>query len=181
MNPQITEFLGRADRFSAVLSGVPGESAWNASSPCDGWTAADVLDHVVDTQRDALTGRGLDVGERPTGNRVDVWSSHLANLRTLLADDDAVGTEYDGYFGPTTLAHNLALFYGFDLIVHRWDIGVATGQDVTFSEEEMSTAEQAADGFGDALHMEGICKSAVEISADAPRQDRLLARLGRQV
>lgn len=176
MNPQITDFLARADRFSAVVDAVPD---WDAPSPCDGWSALDVLDHVVDTQRDALVGRGLDVGHRPVGDPAGVWSAHVSSLRTLLADDAVVGAEYDGYFGPTTLADTLALFYGFDLIVHRWDIGVATGQEVVLSDEEMSTAEQAADGFGDALHMDGICKSAVEVSADAPRQVRLLARLGR--
>lgn len=177
MNPQIIEFLGRADLFSTV---VEGAGHWDAPSPCDGWTALDVLGHVIDTQRDALVGRGLDVGDRPTGDPSDVWSAHLARLRTLLADDTVVTAEYDGYFGPTTLANNLALFYGFDLVVHRWDIGTATGQEVVLSDEEMATVDQAADEFGDALHMEGICKPAVDAGPDASRQTRLLARLGRR-
>lgn len=176
MNTQIIEFLARADLFTTVVDAAEG---WDAPSPCDDWTALDVLDHVVDTQRDTLVGRGLDVGDRPTGEPAEVWATHLAQLRTVLADDEAVSAEYDGNFGPTTLANNLALFYGFDLIVHRWDIGTATGQQVDLSEEEITTAEQAADGFGDALHMEGICKPAIEVAPDASRQLRLLARLGR--
>lgn len=176
MNPQIIEFLDRADLFTTVVDAAEG---WDAPSPCDGWTALDVLDHVIDTQRDTLVGRGLHIGDRPTGEPAEVWSTHLARLRTVLADDEAVSAEYDGYFGPTTLANNLALFYGFDLIVHRWDIGTATGQEVDLSEEEITTAEQAADGFGEALHMEGICKPALEVAPDASRQVRLLARLGR--
>ncbi|MDO9496046.1 MAG: hypothetical protein Q7J48_10110 [Nocardioides sp.] len=35
------------------------------------------------------------------------------------------------------------------------------------------------DGFGDPLYAEGICAPALDVPDDAPREDRLLARMGR--
>jgi hypothetical protein len=64
--------------------------------------------------------------------------------------------------------------------VHRWDIATATGQDAPLTDDELDRIEQDADGFGDAIYMEGVCKSGVEAPDGADRQTRVLARLGRR-
>lgn len=178
MNPTIEDYLANADRFDAVVgTGSGGE--WTAPSPCAGWSAAAVLDHVVETQRSFLTDRGADIGARPAGTPAEVWASHVAAVATATADDEFVTREYDGYFGPTTVADTLKSFYGFDMIVHRWDLGRALGQEVSWEESEMDLLEQAMVGFGDALYSEGVCGPPVDVSADAPRQHKILGRLGR--
>ncbi len=177
MQPQIARFLDNASRFSAV---VDDAQDWTAPSPCAGWAAADVLDHVVDTQRDFLEKRGCDLGSRPEGRPDAIWQQHLEALHRVVADEDLVTVEYDGYFGRTTIAATLADFYGFDLIAHRWDIGRSTGQDVTFSEAEMDALEAAVAGFGESLYGEGICARPVVVHEQAPRQTRILAKLGRR-
>ena len=177
MQPQIARFLDNARRFSDVVDAIHD---WSAASPCAGWSAADVLDHVVDTQRDFLLKRDCDLGPRPQGEPEQVWHQHLDALRVVVADDDLVTAEYDGYFGRTTLAATLADFYGFDLIAHRWDVGRAGGQDVGFSDAELDALETSIAGFGETLYMDGICAPAVPVSQDAPRQQRILAALGRR-
>lgn len=177
MTPQISSYLDNAARLSAV---VDGAANWSSASPCDGWTGADVLDHVVDTQRDFLAQRGCDLGPRPAGFPADIWHQHLEAVRRVVADDDLVLAEYDGYFGRTTLAATLADFYGFDLIAHRWDLGRATGQEVAFSDAEMDALETAIAGFGESLYMDGICDRPVAVPHEATRQQRILATLGRQ-
>ena len=177
MQTQIARFLDNASRFSAVVDKAPD---WAAPSPCEGWAAADVLHHVVDTQRDFLEKRGCAMGNRPEGRPEAIWQQHLESVRRVLADEDLVTAEYDGYFGRTTIAATLADFYGFDLIAHRWDIGRATGQEVTFSEAEMEDMEAAIAGFGETLYSEGICARPVDVPETAPRQARLLAMLGRR-
>ena len=177
MNPQITDYLANADRFSAVVAAT---SDWSGPSPCEGWTAADVLDHVVDSQRNFLAAREVDLGPRPDGAPADVWRDHVTEVRRVVADDDLVTREYDGHFGRTTLADTLASFYGFDMVVHRWDLGRAAGQDVRFSEEEMHALESSIAGFGDALYSEGVCRPPVDVPDEASRQDVILARLGRR-
>ncbi len=170
-------FLADADTFSRLLTSQDAD--WDAASPCPGWTAADVVAHVVDTQRDFLAQRGAELGPRPEGDPAAVWVGHLQEVRRLLADDDFAAGEYDGFFGRTTVAETLSLFYGFDLLVHHWDLGTAFGQPTVWSEAQMNRIDTALDGFGDNLYLEGICAPALDVPDDAPRQTRLLARMGR--
>ncbi|WP_219635465.1 maleylpyruvate isomerase N-terminal domain-containing protein [Nocardioides ungokensis] len=78
MNALIDDYLTNADRFSAV---VDAAGDWTAPSPCEGWTARDVVDHVVDSQRDFLSRQDLDAGSRPTGDPQRVWRAHLDGVR----------------------------------------------------------------------------------------------------
>lgn len=64
--------------------------------------------------------------------------------------------------------------------VHRWDLGRSTGQDVTFEDAEMDALEAGIDGLGDSLYGDGVCKPPLEVPDDAPRQTRILGRLGRR-
>ncbi|GAA4737708.1 TIGR03086 family metal-binding protein [Nocardioides endophyticus] len=169
-------YLDAADRFSAI---VDATSDWSATSPCERWTAADVVDHVVDTERRFLEGQGAELGERPTGDPATVWAQHLAAVRPLVSDEAFRGREYDGFFGRTTVGATLDNFYGFDLVVHGWDLGSASGRPTTFTDADMDAMEQAFVGFGDHAYDEGVFRQPVEVADDAPRQERLLARMGR--
>ena len=177
MHPLISDYLDNAARFTDV---VDAGGDWTAPSPCEGWTAHDVLDHVLDSQRDFLATRDVDPGPRPAGTPRDAWHEHLEGMRRLLADDELVGQEYDGYFGRTSIADTMASFYGFDMVVHRWDLGRALGQEVRWSEEEMERLEKAIAGFGDALYSPGVSAPALDVRPDADRQTRILALLGRR-
>ncbi|MGB0101462.1 MAG: maleylpyruvate isomerase family mycothiol-dependent enzyme [Nocardioides sp.] len=165
-----------ADRFSAT---VDATTDWSAASPCEGWSAGDVVDHVVDSQREFLGRHGLDVGARPDGSAPQVWAQHLAAVRPLLSED-VRAREFDGFFGRTTIGATLDAFYGFDLVVHRWDLGSAGGRPTTFTDAEMDTLEAAIDGFGDHAYDDGVLRRPVDVSADADRQTALLARMGRR-
>ncbi|MCW2851955.1 MAG: hypothetical protein JWM84_1619 [Nocardioides sp.] len=172
------QYLADAGRLTDLLTNAH-DADWSAPSPCEGWSAADVVDHVVDTQRSFFAQREADLGERPTGPADAVWAAHTDAVRRAVADDAFVSLEYDGYFGRTTVADTLARFYGFDLLVHHWDVARALGRDVTWDDAEMDRIDTALDGFGEHLYGEGVCKPALEAPADAPRQVRLLARMGR--
>lgn len=179
-DPDLTALVAA---FGAVCDRVPAD-AWDAASPCDGWSARDVVRHVVDTERDFLDQRGVplpavDVAGGPDGDPAAVWRAHAAALTAAIADPAVGGLEYDGWFGRTTVGDSLLRFYGFDLVVHRWDIATAAGLDERMTEQEVAFAERCAAGFGDALYADGICTAPVEAPADADRQTRLLALVGR--
>ena len=108
------------------------------------------------------------------------WRSHDDVVRALLADPAVASLEYDGVFGRTTVGASLVTFYGFDLVVHRWDIATAAGLDESLGDSELDMIESSADGFGDHLYDEGVCRPAVAAPAGADRQTRVLARLGRR-
>lgn len=177
MTPEATTFLNAADQFSATTTDVDD---WAATSPCEGWTAADVVDHVVDTQREFFTTHGAALGDRPSGTPADVWASHLAAVRPVVTDDDFMATTYDGWFGPTTIGETVRRFYGLDLVAHGWDVASSQGRPTTFSDADMDAMEESFAGFGDAMYAPGVFAEDLPVPDDASRQTRLLAQMGRR-
>ncbi|MEW1952499.1 TIGR03086 family metal-binding protein [Terrabacter sp. NPDC080008] len=185
----LTTYTRLADAFGSVVDRVPTDR-WAAPSPCEGWSARDVVAHVVSSQRTFLADHGID---DTTGHHLDVddpavgpadpttaWHAHDERMRELLADPAVAGLEYDGVFGRTTVGQTIVAFHGFDLVVHRWDVATAAGLDERLTDAELETLERAADGFGDHLYDDGVCTAALAVPDDADRQARLLARLGRR-
>lgn len=180
----------KAEAIERITSSA-GPQDWERPSPCQGWSARDVIDHLVDTQRDFLSQQGLLLPESQPAERVGEtaqvkvsaagqrWQSHTHAVAALLADPRVGGTAYEGFFGPTTVGETLAQFYGWDMLVHRWDLGRALGAEVTFTERELDEIEAPLPMFGDQLYAEGICGPAIQVGADEPRQVQVLARLGR--
>lgn len=177
----LQDFSRLADRFGSVVDRL-GDADWGRASPCEGWSARDVLHHVVSTQRDFLAQHGIDAST-PTDVSTDpggAWHGHDDRVRALLADPAVASHEYDGVFGRTTVGASLVTFYGFDLVVHRWDLATAAGLDERLDDGELDLIESSADGFGEHLYDEGVCKPAVVAPMGADRQTRVLARLGRR-
>lgn len=172
------DYRSKADAIEAIASGA-GSQDWERPAPCEGWSARDVIDHLVDTQRDFLSERGLSLPQDATGDPAQRWHDHSRAVSALLADPTVGGTAYEGFFGPTTIEETLAQFYGWDMLVHRWDLGRALGTEVAFTDRELDEIEGPLPMFGDQLYAEGICRSAVQVGADEPRQVQVLARLGR--
>lgn len=167
-----TPFMAVVDRLSA--------EDWDRPSPCEGWTARVVLDHVIDTQRDVMMRAGHDLGLPPDLDDPPIgWRTHAETVARLLADPVVAAQEMPGLDGPTTLGDLMTRFYGFDMLVHRWDLARTGGFDPDWTDTELDIIEAALDGFGDNLYREGICAPAVPVPADAPRADRLLGRMGR--
>lgn len=180
MNSTLERFDRMAAPFTAVVASLP-EAAWDEPSACEGWSARDVLDHVITTERDFFAGHHIDLGAAPdvAGSPVEAWKTHLAAVRSLIGDDSVAERTFDGYFGPTTIGATVVDFYGWDLLPHRWDIARSAGRDEAFTDDELTTLEDSIDEMGDQLYAEGICRPPVPVGDGANRQTKVLARLGR--
>lgn len=179
MNSTTTAYVATNRSLTAVLDAVPAD-AWTAPSPCEGWSAADVVRHMLDTQRDFFAARDVDLGPAPDlADPAAAWHDHAERVQEALTDDVAA-TPFDGHFGPTTVGTTVEQFYVWDMVVHRWDVARATGQDARLTDAEVDRVEVGADSFGPALYMDGVCAPGVEPPADADRATRVLARLGRR-
>ncbi|MCZ2819984.1 TIGR03086 family metal-binding protein [Modestobacter sp. VKM Ac-2977] len=180
MTSTATSFAAADRPLTALLDTVP-PTGWSRPSPCEGWTAADVVGHVIGTQREFLSTHGVDLGEAPdvAADPAAAWRAHAQRVTEAVSDDAVASREFDGFFGRTTVGAAFEQFYVWDMVVHRWDVARAVGAEDDLTDEELDRVEAGADGFGDALHMEGICRPALDVPADADREARLLARLGR--
>lgn len=61
MATRITQFLGHVGTFTQRIANLETDR-WENPSPCEGWSAKEVLDHVIDTQRNVFGNRGLELG-----------------------------------------------------------------------------------------------------------------------
>jgi uncharacterized protein (TIGR03086 family) len=177
----IHEYAEADRRLSMILDALPA-SAWSEPSGCEGWTARDVLQHVIVTQRDFLTERGVGIGDAAVMEEpLLAWRGHADAVMDRLSDDAVSSREFAGFFGPTTIGETIDRFYVWDMVVHRWDIAQAAGLDAPFTTAELDRIEAGADSFGDALYMEGICGPPIVPPVEASRSTQVLGRLGRAV
>lgn len=181
MNSTATHYQRANQALTAILETVPAES-WTNPSPCEGWVTHDVVRHMIETQREFLTGQEIQLGPEPEidADPAGAWVAHAQQVEAALSDDAVAAIEYDGHFGPTTVGATLEQFYIWDMVVHRWDIARSVGADDAVSDAELDHLEAGADSFGDALYMDGVCRPGVTAPAGADRTVRLLARLGRR-
>ena len=167
-------------RFDQLVHAVPADR-WDAMSPCDGWTARDVLHHVADTERDLLDRMGFDPPAVDGLDAVAAWTAVRGAVAAALRDPARAGHAYDGYFGPTTFATTVDDFYSFDLVVHRWDLARAVGlaEHEAIDADELVRIRASGEQFGEAARMPGIFGPELPAPADATEQERLLAWMGR--
>ncbi|RBY88970.1 TIGR03086 family protein [Blastococcus sp. TBT05-19] len=180
MTRTATQFAAADRPLTEILDAVP-RAGWSRPSPCEVWSAADVVGHLISTQRDFLTTHGVDLGEAPdvAADPAAAWREHARRVAAALADDAAPARQFDGFFGPTTVGAAFEQFYVWDMVVHRWDVARAVGADAGLTADELDRIEAGADSFGEALYMDGICRPAPDVPEGAGREVRALARLGR--
>lgn len=169
-----------ADDFTAVVDQV---TDWHAQTPCAEWDAGQLLDHMVTAQRDFAARNGREVpifdGSRSMDRRVQ-WIKHTAAMQALAGDESFIDQTMSTALGQSTVGDALLRFHGFDLVVHRWDLGRSQGIDVQFSEVEMDRIEAALDAFGERAYTAGVFAEPLAVAEGASRQQRILARMGRK-
>jgi uncharacterized protein (TIGR03086 family) len=170
-----------SDAFAATIAHVPPDR-WGDPSPCTDWTARDVVRHIVDTQGMFLGFVGEQMPPIPSvdDDPAAAWDAARAVIQGELDDPERAGAEFDGHFGRTRFDTAVDRFLGSDLVVHRWDLARATGQDEHIDPTDAQRLLDAGAAFGDALRQPGVCGPAVEVPPDADLQTRVVAFYGRQ-
>jgi uncharacterized protein (TIGR03086 family) len=182
----MTEISDRYRRLSSAFAdtirAVP-DDRWSSTSPCDGWTALDVVRHVTDTPNLFLGFVGRELGPIPKvdDDPLAAFLDSSAVVQRSLDDPEIADAEFDGFAGRTTFAAAIDRFIAFDLVVHRWDLARATGTDERLDPEDVQRVRAAADAFGPALRSPQAFGAEVEPPPGADDQTRLLAFLGRSV
>jgi len=169
-----------ADSFEATIAAVPPER-WGDPSPCDEWSARDVVAHVVDVHGMMLRPieRALNAAPTIEEDPLGMFRGARADVESVLDDREVAAVEYDGAFGRSKVEDTIDGFLGLDLVVHRWDLARSTGQNEAIDPSEVERIWTMTEGLGDNLRTPGVCGPEVPVAERASKQDRLLGRLGR--
>jgi uncharacterized protein (TIGR03086 family) len=182
----MTEYADRYRRnvaaFADTLRAVPDER-WSAPSPCPDWTARDVVRHVVETQGvfEQLVGREMPPGPSVDDEPLGAFEHATGQIAAHLDDPELAQVEYEGMFGTSTFEKSVDQFLSGDLVMHRWDLGRAAGQDVALPPDEIDRAWEDTKVYGDKMRQQGAFGPEIEPAPDADEQTKLLNFLGRSV
>jgi len=169
-----------AATMTARVEGVP-DDAWSNPSPCEQWTARDLVGHLVEVHGrfQQLVGRSLVEHPPVEDDPVGAWAAVRDQMQADLEDPDKLAQKYDGRLGRSTFGQSVDGFIGFDLVVHGWDLARATGQDDAIDPRDVERLQAQVDAMGDVMRQNGVIADPVEPAPDASAQDRLLNALGR--
>jgi uncharacterized protein (TIGR03086 family) len=171
----------RADAFADKVAAVP-DDRWGSPSPCEEWTARDLVRHVVDTSAMFLGFVGKEMGTAPSVDADPLGAVRAATgaVQAGLDDPEVAGQTYEGAFGESRFEASVDRFLSTDLTVHGWDLARATGLDDTMEAADVKRTWKVVEGFGDAMRSPRAFGPEVEAPEGASEQDRLLAFLGRR-
>jgi uncharacterized protein (TIGR03086 family) len=174
------------DRTGRVVAGIPADR-WQSATPCDGWDVHALLNHLV------------------AGN---LWAAELAAGGTIEGvgdrlDGDLLGTDPAGAYAasadaaatvfrkPGAMDAPCAVSYGpvpgsvyaghrfIDVLVHGWDLAVATGQDAELDPALMQACREVIEPQLEAFRGAGAFGAELPATPGASAQDQFLALLGR--
>lgn len=176
------EFRAVGGHFGDLVHGVP-EGRWDAAAPVAGWTARDVVRHLVEWLPDFLAGGcgiTLPAGPSVDDDPVAAWDSFAASVQDLL-DDPATASRVltNRHVGEVPLPDAVSRFFTADVFLHSWDLARATGQDDTLDPVRCQAMLDAMTPIEDLMRSSGQYGPRVPIDDDAPVQDRLMAFIGR--
>jgi uncharacterized protein (TIGR03086 family) len=174
------------DATGRIVRSVPADR-WHAGTPCAGWDARALIGHLV--------SGNLWAAELAAGETIEGVGTRLDG--DLLGGDPAAAYEKSAaaaaavFRRPGALDAPCAVSYGpvpgsvyaghrfLDVLVHGWDLAVATGQDYVLDPHLIQACQQIIEPQLEAFRSVGALGPEVAVPADASAQTRFLAMLGR--
>jgi uncharacterized protein (TIGR03086 family) len=183
----IAELHARALEATGRIVRSVAADRWHAATPCPGWDARTLVNHLV--------SGNLWAAELAAGGTIESVGSRL--------DGDVLGPDPAGSYDasakaaaeafrrPGVLDAPCAVSYGpvpgsvyaghrfFDVFIHGWDLAAATGQDTTLDAGLMQACRAVIEPQLEAFRGAGALAGPLPVPPGAGAQARFLAMLGR--
>jgi uncharacterized protein (TIGR03086 family) len=169
-------------QFSERVRGVP-TGHWDDPSPCEGWTARDVVGHLTEWIPGFFQAQGVEFPPVPSvdDDPVGAWETVRATVAGALADPAVAARSISTPFSTQSLAETVDMIVTGDVFTHTWDLARATGQDEALDPDQLQRMVAAMGAMPDeALRADGMFGPALDAPADADAQTRFLAFVGRR-
>ena len=175
------------EQTRTVVAGVRRDQ-WHATTPCDGWDVQALLNHLVSGNLWAAElGAGATIEQ--VGDRLD---GDVLGDDALAAYDASAKVAATVFEAPGALQAPCAVSYGpvpgsvyaghrfVDVLIHGWDLAVATDQNTTLDPDLVDAAYDILRREADMVRASGMFGEDLAVPADAGAQTRLLAFIGRE-
>ena len=169
-------------QFTERVRAVPAQ-AWDNPSPCEGWTARDVVGHLTGWIPEFFGAQGVVFPAVPSvsDDPVGAWEAVQAAIADALADPDLAANQVETPFNRQSLAETVDMIVTGDVFTHTWDLARATGQSETLDPEQL---QRMIAGMGaipeEMLRADGMFGPRIDVADDADDQTRFLAYVGRR-
>ncbi len=167
--------------FDAAVRAVAPDQ-WGTQSPCEQWTARDLVAHVVDNHRGVIASvRGGE--SRPLGPDEDpgqAWDSASRAIGEITGDPEASAKEIDGPTGKMPAGQIIGQFVTMDVLVHTWDLARTVGADEHLDDESVRQAYEALKPMDAMIRQPYVFGPKLEPPAGADVQTEFLYFLGRR-
>ena len=181
---------GRAQSAGSTAATVAavGTDEWSRPSPCAEWDARDVVRHVVDMHHVMLRPYGREPAAAPgvDDDPLAAFRAARSEVEAILDDREMATRRTESPAGTMAGADMVDQVASADLVIHRWDLARATGQDDAIDPEELERMWPAFQQIPDVMRVPGafgpgitVFGPVVEVPADASLQDRALGLVGR--
>jgi len=170
-----------AGRFTDRANEV-APAAWDNPAPCDGWTARDIVDHLVGWVPGFFGAAGIELAAGPSvaDDPAGAWTNLADQLQALLDDPATATREIDGGpAGPQTIESAIGMIVLGDVLVHTWDLARATGLDETLDADIVTEMLIGMQPIDDMLRQSGHYGPKVAVDEGADDQTKLIAFTGR--
>jgi uncharacterized protein (TIGR03083 family) len=151
--------------FGAAVKAVAPDQ-WGARSPCEQWTARDLLAHVVENHRGVIAsvrgGESEPLGAEITG------------------DPEEAAKEMDGPTGKMPAGQIIGQFVTMDVLVHTWDLARTIGADERLDEDSVRRAYEALKPMDSMIRLPNVFGPKLESPVGADLQTEFLYFLGRR-
>jgi uncharacterized protein (TIGR03086 family) len=163
--------------FDRRVQAVPADG-WGSAAPCDGWTARDVVVHILGSMNRLVAAGGEPREVAADADIVAEWNATRSAFLGMLPHADMT-MSVPGPFGPMPLEQLLGRLMATDVLVHTWDLARATGGDERLGEDDVAHAYEGLKPMDAMIRQPGVFGPKVDSPEGADLQTQFLNFLGR--
>ena len=183
-NP-IELYEGARDYMIPILGGIQ-PSQLTGSTTCAEWNVQQLIKHnilVAEMFQSILTGgEQVDAfavgGDLPEEGAQDAFVARTNRVLEVIKAPGMLEKVITSPFGEMP-AGNLLMFPFGDILIHKWDLAKATGQDTAMDSSMADACFQAIAPMMEGARQGGAFGPQVTVPIDASDRDKLLGLTGR--